>query len=175
MLRKERIYVLVLVVIVFAVGFYIASLHPQVEIICPPQDTILSEQDYQVKTANGVIIMGKSTWDDVQRIFPQGKNLGMSTIYRPENPDCLLTFSEDENILIKLHIDSPELPSPRGIRVGDAYTAVEEQYGKNYTLIRNTGNNDDFDMVYGKNRGNSVTFKIDYQKVDRIIIQREVQ
>jgi len=173
--KKGNIYVVILVVIVFAFGFYISSLHPRVEIICPARDTILLEEDYQVKTANGVMTLGKSTWDDVHRMFPRGKNLGMSTIYRPDGSDCLLTFSEDENILIKLHIDSLELPSPRGASVGDAYSVVEEQYGKDYTLIRSTGNNNDFDMVYGKNRGNSITFKIDDKKVDRIIIQREVQ
>jgi hypothetical protein len=119
--------------------------------------------------------MGKSTWDEVALVYPEGKNLGMSTIFRPKRHNCLLTFSEDENILIKMHIDGNEPASPRGVRVGDGYTLVEEYYGEDYTLIMKTGNDNDFDMVYGKNRVNSVTFKIKDLQVNRIIVQREVQ
>jgi len=172
---KGRVYVIALVVVVFALGFYISSRHPRVDIICPEHDTVLSEEDYRVDTGKGLLVLGRSTWDEVGRIYPQGKSLGMSTIFRPDQPDCLLTFSEDENILVKLHIDGPELPSPRGAAAGDDYKLVEAQYGKDYTLIKSTDGSNYFDMVYGKNRENSVTFKIRHNKVDRIIIQREIQ
>lgn len=175
MSKKGNAYVVALVIIVFAFGFYISSRHPRVEIICPEHDTMLSEEDYQINTGNGILTMGRSTWDKVTRIYPRGENLGMSTIFRPDNPDCLLTFSEDENILIKMHIDSSELKSRRGLTVGDTPLLVEKQYGKNYTLIRNTADNSEFDMIYGKNRENSITFKFRDDKVDRIIIQREIQ
>jgi len=173
--KKGTVCVIAIVLIVFAFGFYVSGRHPRVEIICPERDTLLSEEDYKVNTGNGILTLGRSTWDEAVRIYPRGKSLGMSTIFRPDNPDCLLTFSEDENILIKLHIDGPELPSPRGAAAGDDYKLVEAQYGKDYTLIKNTDGSNYFDMVYGKNRENSVTFKIRHNKVDRIIIQREVQ
>lgn len=173
--RKGNMYVGIIVVLVFAFGFYISSRSPRVEIITPEKDTILSEQDYQVDTGNGILTMGKSNWDEVSSVYPEGKNLGMSTIFRPERHNCLLTFSEDENILIKMHIDGDEPPSSRGVRVGDTYNLVQEHYGNDYTLIKNTGNDKEFDMVYGENRSNSITFKIQNQRVNRIIVQREVQ
>lgn len=173
--KKGYMYVAIIFVLVFAFGFYISSRSPGVEISTPEKDTILSEQDYQVDTGNGILTMGKSTWDEVALVYPEGKNLGMSTIFRPKRHNCLLTFSEDENILIKMHIDGNEPASPRGVRVGDGYTLVEEYYGEDYTLIMKTGNDNDFDMVYGKNRVNSVTFKIKDLQVNRIIVQREVQ
>ena len=173
--KKGNMYVAIIVVLVFAFGFYISSRSPRVEIITPEKDTILAEQDYQVDTDNGILTMGRSTWDEVSSVYPQGKDLGMSTIFRPERHNCLLTFSEDENILIKMHIDGNEPASPRGIRVGDPYFLVKVPYGNDYTLIKNTGNDKEFDMVYGENRSNSITFKIKNQRVNRIIVQREIQ
>lgn len=175
MLNKGKFYVVVIVVLVFAFGFYISSRSPRVEIITPEKDTILAEQDYHVDAGNGILIMGKSSWDEVSQVYPVLKDLGMSTIFRPDRHNCLLTFSEDENILIKMHIDGDEPASPRGVRVGDFYNLVEVHYGKYFTLIKNTGNDKDFDMVYGENRSNSITFKIKNLKVNRIIVQREVQ
>ena len=173
--KKGYMYVAIIFVLVFALGFYISSRSPGVEISTPEKDTILSEQDYQVDTGNGILTMGKSTWDEVSSVYPQGKDLGMSTIFRPERHNCLLTFSEDENILIKMHIDGNEPASPRGVSVGDPYNLVEEHYGKYYTLIKNAGNDKDFDMLYGENRSNSITFKIKNQRVNRIIVQRDIQ
>ena len=173
--KKGYMYVAIIFVLVFAFGFYISSRSPGVEISTPEKDTILSEQDYQVDTGNGILTMGKSTWDEVALVYPEGKNLGMSTIFRPKRHNCLLTFSEDENILIKMHIDGDEPASPRGVKVGEPYYLVKVPYGDDYTLIKNTGNDKDFDMVYGENRSNSITFKIKNQQVNRIIIQREVQ
>ena len=171
--KKGNMYVAIILVLVFAFGFYISSRSPGVEISTPEKDTILSEQDYQVDTGNGILTMGKSTWDEVALVYPEGKNLGMSTIFRPKRHNCLLTFSEDENILIKMHIDGDEPASPRGVRVGDPYNLVEEGYGNDYTLIKNTGNDKDFDIVYGENRSNSITFKIKNQRVNRIIVQEK--
>jgi hypothetical protein len=173
--KKGYMYVSIIFVLVCTFGFYISSRSPRVEIITPEKDTILSEQDYQVDTVNGILTVGKSTWDEVASVYPEGKNLGMSTIFRPERHNCLLTFSEDENILVKMHIDGDEPASPRGVRVGEPYYLVKVPYGDDYTLIKNTGNDKDFDMVYGENRSNSITFKIKNQQVNRIIIQREVQ
>jgi len=175
MYKKEIFGVIVIVLVVYAFGFYISSRAPQIEIIYPEQDTILSEQDYQIETTNGIIIIGKSTWDEVIKVFPDWKNLGMSTIMRPANQGCLLTFSEDENILIKIHIDGTKLTSPRGIKVGDSYTKILEKYGNNFTQVKKVGQDRDFDMIYGLNRENSVTFKISNNIVERIIIQREIQ
>ncbi len=173
--KKGSIYVAIIVVLIFSFGFYISSSSPRVEIITPEKDTILAEQDYHVDTGNGILIMGKSSWDEVSSVYPMLKDLGMSTIFRPDRHNCLLTFTEEDNILVKIHIDGNTPASSRGVRVGDPYSLVEEHYGKYYTLIKNTGNDKDFDMVYGKSRGNSVTFKIKDQQVNRIIIQREVQ
>ncbi len=173
--KKGSIYVAIIVVLIFSFGFYISSSSPRVEIITPEKDTILAEQDYHVDTGNGILIMGKSSWDEVSSVYPMLKDLGMSTIFRPDRHNCLLTFTEEDNILVKIHIDGNTPASSRGVRVGDPYSLVEEHYGKYYTLIKNTGNDKDFDMVYGENRSNSITFKIKNQRVNRIIVQREVQ
>lgn len=175
MSNKLNIWVIIMVVAVFAFGFYISSRHARVEIVYPEQDTILSEHDYQIATTSGILTIGKSTWDEATQVYPDWENLGMSTIMRPANQGCLLTFSEDENILIKIHIDGTKLSSPRGINAGDPYTRVQEQYSANFTQVKRVDNDKEFDMIYGENRENSITFQIRNNKVARIIIQREIQ
>lgn len=175
MSKKSNIYVVILVIVVSIIGFYISSRHARVEIFYPEHDTVLTEDDYQVDTGNGILMVGKATWDEAARAYPEGENLGMSTVFRPDIHDCLLTFSKHENILTKIHIDDPALASSKGVRIGDSYTVVQEQYGKYYTQVKKADNKNDFDMIYGKNRENSITFQIRNNKVDRIVIQREVQ
>ena len=96
----------------------------------------------------------------------------MSTIYRPDNLDCLLTFTEEENILHKAHINDPGLCTSRGIKLGDSMTRVVDTYGKNYASVFESGNQKDIDMVYGYDNNNSIVFQIRNNKVNKIILQK---
>lgn len=174
MSKKSNIYVIVLFLLVFILAFSISSRHSRVEIFYPEHDTLLSDKDYQINTGNGILNIGQSTWDEIQAIYPQGKNLGMSTVFRPDGEDCLLTCSKKENILIRIHIDGNNLSSFRSIKNGCSFDDVEKQYGKYYTCVKKVDNKKDFDMIYGKNRNNSIVFHIRNDVVNRIIIQREV-
>jgi hypothetical protein len=175
LLKKEFLIVIGLFAVVSILAINISNRHAQIEIVYPEHDTVLSEEDYQIDTGNGILKAGQSSWDEAQQIYPRGKELGRSTIYEPEDRQCLLTFTRNENILTIIHIDGSKLSTSRGIKKGDTADQIELEYGKNYTIVKKVVNNKDFDMIYGKNRENSVIFQLRNDKVERIIIQREVQ
>jgi hypothetical protein len=173
--RKEYFIVIGLFVVISILAMNISSRHTRIEIVYPEHDTVLSEEDYQVDTGNGILKAGQSSWDEVQQIYPRGKELGRSTIYEPEDRQCLLTFTRNENILTKIHIDGNELGTSRSIKKGYSANQIELKYGKDYTMVKKVANSKDFDMIYGMNRENSVIFQIRNNKVERIIVQREVK
>lgn len=172
--KKEYFIVIGLVILAIILAVNVSSRHLRIEITYPEHDTILSEEDYLIDTGNGILKVGQSSWEEVQQIYPQGKTLGMSTIYQSEDKQCLLTFTKKENVLTMVHIDGNKLATSRGIKKGYSTAQIENKYGKDYTIVKNLANSKDFDMVYGINRENSVTFQIRNDKVERIVIQKEV-
>ncbi|MBC7075461.1 MAG: hypothetical protein H5T98_05215 [Syntrophomonadaceae bacterium] len=169
--RKEYYIVLLVVAVAVIIGSAIASSRSQLEVIYPEKETVLSPQDFVIDTDLGTLYIGNSTWNEVKNIFPQGKILGMSTIYRPENLECLLTFSEDENILQKMHIDTKTISTSRGIRLEDPFARVIEAYGENCAYVRLQGETSNFDAVYGND--DNIVFQVRNGKVKRIILQKQ--
>ncbi|NLB88423.1 MAG: hypothetical protein GX790_04235 [Syntrophomonadaceae bacterium] len=173
-MKKEYLIILITVVLVYAFGFYIANNQDPLDIVYPNEDAILDSNDFLVEFANGKLAIGSSSWEEVVQVFPEGKMLGMSTIYSPANIDALLTFTEDENILCRLHITDPSIATSRNIKTGDSFSKVVETYGPNYASVSKRGNKDDFDAVYYcKENDNSIVFQIRNNVVERIVLQND--
>ncbi|MEN6348996.1 MAG: hypothetical protein ABFD08_06325 [Syntrophomonas sp.] len=170
--EKKQYTIIILAVILVAASAYLISRNQEkLQTIRPAQETILEDQDFVIDTGNGILRIGTSPRDEVMKIFPQGKKLGMSTIYRPATVDCLLTFDRAEELLQKMHLYNADLATSRGIKVGDSFSKVVEKYGKNYASVSLPGNTKDFDAVYGK--VNNIIFKVNDNKVTTIILQKE--
>lgn len=171
-LRKEYVMVIFLVIIAAIIGLAVRFSQPGIEIVYPEQDTELAVQDFVIKTENGEITIGVSSWEEVVSLFPAGEMLGLSTIYRPAAGDCLFTFTEDENILNKMHIDTDHYITNRGIKVGDSFSAIEKQYGMNYARVISKEKPDYFEAVYGTE--NNIVFQIQNNHVEKIILQHDI-
>lgn len=172
--KREYRSVLLLVIAIGIAAFFIARARPELQIVYPEQDTILSQEDFSVNINGQVLELGSESRDRVIEVLPEGKMLGRSTIYQLDDPYCLLTFTRDEDILVKVHIESPEIPTQRGNKVGDPFSAVQQKYGEYFTWVSKSGQEEDFDAIYGSDNENSITFQVRQNKVSRIILQKEL-
>ena len=172
--KREYKYLTIIIIITAIIGLIVRFSQPAVEIAYPESDAILTGQDFTIKTDHSEVTIGISRWEQVISAFPEGETLGLSTIYRPAAHDCLLTFTEDENILNKMHIDSNHYVTNRGIKVGDPFSSVEASYGKNYAQLTTKAKPDYFEAVYGSGNINNIVFQVQDNKVAKIILQHEI-
>ncbi|MGI5921740.1 MAG: hypothetical protein ACOX6I_08400 [Syntrophomonadaceae bacterium] len=171
--KKEYMVVLIILLLAVATGFFMSSRHSRLVMKYPDQQAKLTEDDFSIITARGVLKVGSSSFAEVTRLYPQGKTLGMSTVYAPENSGCLFTFSKKENILIKIHIDSSEVSTFRHITVNQPFTKVVTAYGNNFARVSQQNDTDNFDAVYGSD--DSIVFQVRDNMVKKIIVQKEVR
>lgn len=169
--KKEYLIILVIVAMAFAVGLY-SSLHDKPEYVKQSgQAMVLPPEDFVVQTAKGGIAAGRSTFQEVIELYPQGNTLGMSTLYRPTGQPFFFEFSKKENILTVIQIEEKSLASARGINVGDGLDKVIAAYGDNYSSTSMTGAGL-VDMSYGQ--ADKIIFKISDGKVTKIVVQHRV-
>ncbi|NLB53673.1 MAG: hypothetical protein GX808_12175 [Syntrophomonadaceae bacterium] len=171
-LKKEYITIAVVIIITAVIGLIVRFSQPGIEIVYPEKETVLAAEDFVIETDEGDIIIGDSSWDQVTAIFPDGEMLGLSTIYRPAGSYCLFQFTEDENILTRMHIDTDYFTTSRGVKVGDPVSALEKQYGPDYATVKSKDRTDYFEMIYGGE--NNIVFQIQNNKVAKIILQHEI-
>lgn len=169
--KKEYALIIFFVVLIAGAAYYISQDRAQLQTVVSKNQVVLEEQDFLVTIGKNSLSIGTSTRAEVLKIFPRGKTLGMTTIYKPENSDCLLTFNKDEEVLQKIHINSQDIPTYRGIKVGDSFVLVTKKYGPDYSSVGHPGKPKDFDAVYGV--GNNIVFQIRNDKVKAIILQYE--
>ncbi|MEQ8173628.1 MAG: hypothetical protein ABRQ26_01050 [Syntrophomonadaceae bacterium] len=169
--KKEFLIILVIVVMAFAVGLY-SSLHDKPEYVNQSgQVMVLPPEDYVIQTGAGSVTVGRSTFQEVYSLFPDGKILGMSTIYRPTGQPFFFEFSKKENILTVIQIEEKSLATARGINVGDSLDKVIAAYGDNYSSTNMAGVGM-VDMSYGQS--DKIIFKINNQVVTKIVVQHQV-
>lgn len=173
-IKKEYTKIALLIIIAAIIGLVVRFTQPELEIDYPEQDTVLSRNDFTVNCGNGEITVGVSSWEQVTALFPGGENLGLSTIYRPPAQDCLLQFTEDENILNKMHISSDRYMTSRGVKVGDPFSVAESNYGPDYAKIMSKEKPGYFEAVYGSGNNNNIVFQVRDNKVVKIILQHEI-
>lgn len=173
-IKKEYTKIAVLIIVAAVIGLVVRFTQPGIEIDYPEQDTILSMDDFTVNYGNGQVTVGVSSWDQVTALFPGGESLGLSTIYRPPAEDCLLQFTEDENILNKMHISSEHFTTSRGVKVGDAFSVAESTYGPDCAKIKSKEKPDYFEAVYGSGNNNNIVFQVQDNKVVKIVLQHDI-
>lgn len=172
--RKEYAIIAAILIVTGAIGLAVRFTQPEVVINYPAQDAVLSMDDFTIKKDSGEVIVGVSSWDQVTAVFPHGETLGLSTIYRPPAQDCLLQFTEDENILNMMHISSDNYVTSRGVKVGDSFAAAEANYGPDYAKVTRQDKLNYFEAVYGSGNKNDIVFQVQDDKVVKIILQHEI-
>lgn len=168
--QKKQGFVVVIIVIltVGLVTWLSCRNHLDVAIAYPDKSIILSPRDFQVITPVGILQVGESSWDEVNHVFPMGKTLGMSTVYKPLNQNLLLTFANPKNILEKADLLSPILSTNRGVKISDSIDVVIQKYGDQYIKITDQNDPQHLDMVYGTKP--CIVFNITDEKVSRIVL-----
>lgn len=172
--KIDYVKITLLITLFTVIGLVVLFTQPALLVDYPENDTILTAEDFIVRNDIGEITVGLSSWDQVIKVFPEGENLGMSTIYRPLSNNCLLQFTKEENILDKMHIYGDYLTTNRGIKIGDSFAEVETCYGTNYAKVTQADRPGYFEAIYGCDDNNDIIFKVQDQIVEKIILQRGI-
>jgi len=173
--KKEYIYVSLIIIMVISIAVFVGGQSSTIEIDYPEERLVLESEDFVINTAKEQFTVGQTDWDEAMNIFPDGKKLGGSMVYHPDELPVYLTFSEDENILIAVHIFGTGAATSRGITVGDSPEKAVQQYGKNFVRFsEKDSDNKDYDMLYGENDGNTVIFQIRNAEISKIIVQHTI-
>ncbi|HQA49786.1 MAG: hypothetical protein ACOX6F_02085 [Syntrophomonadaceae bacterium] len=170
--RREMVIITVIITIAFALGLFVASSRDSLNIHYPDKFAVLDDADFDLAWRDHELHIGSTPGETVMEYYPFGYMLGFSTIFTLNEDHILLTFTEDENILHRAHIENPALPTYRGIRVNDPFDLVVEQYGEQYAWVDN-GNPDDFDAVYGSDNSRCIIFQVRQGLVRRIVLQND--
>lgn len=160
--RDILFIIVVLAVCVFVDLFVIDSKDGQL--------AVLDDQDFRLEWRSHAVQIGSTPGQTVMEYYPYGYMLDNSTIFNLAEDHVLFTFSEEENILQKAHIENPDLPTFRGIRVGDSFDSVIDQYGQQYARV-DSDSADDFDAVYGSVNSRCIVFQVRHGQVKHIVLQ----
>jgi hypothetical protein len=170
--RREIMVIVVIIVAVACLGLSVAGSRDKLNIHYPDQFAVLDDQDFQLDWRSHLVELGSTPGETVMKHYPYGSMLGISTIFSLNTDDILFTFTEDENILHRAHIDNPNLPTFRGIRVGDSFDVAIAKYGQQYAWVDN-GNTEDFDAVFGDDNSRCIVFQVRQGQIVRIVLQND--
>ncbi|MGI6451985.1 MAG: hypothetical protein ACOX0E_00645 [Syntrophomonadaceae bacterium] len=173
-INRSYIIIALIVIIPFSLAFWAANRHIPVMVTYPEENATLYDNDFALDTGRAILEVGTTTYEEVKAIYPDGYMLGMSTIFNTGDHGCLLTFTEKENILTKIHISSTDYYTTRGVKVGDPFSRVEEAYGRNYGTAQIPGNAGHFDAVFGNDNDYSIVFNVRENHVEKIVLQRGI-
>jgi hypothetical protein len=167
--KKETLLVALIVLPILLGWAWYSSIHTNIIVEKPEQQTVLIESDFQVLGPAGILIVGKSTREQALNIYPGGSNLGRSGVYRPKDQDFLLTFTRKEDILNKMDIGICDLSTAREIKVNDSFSKVTEKYSPNYTRAYEKDKPQILDAMYGSDK-QYILFKVEDNLVKKIVI-----
>ncbi|MGE5391070.1 MAG: hypothetical protein ACM3PE_08390 [Deltaproteobacteria bacterium] len=175
MRKKEGLIVLIIVALVSMGGYYVSKNAVKVKTIYPPGKPLLNDSDFIIDIAGGSLVIGETDLTEAKKLLPEGKDLGMSTVYRSNSPQCILTFNKKQTQLKQLHLLSDELTTSRGIKVGDPFSKVVAAYGKNYIYTGKAINAADYEAVYQRDDHHSIIFKVRSNKVYTIVLHEDTR
>ncbi|NLW91324.1 MAG: hypothetical protein GXY34_06950 [Syntrophomonadaceae bacterium] len=175
MRKKEGLIVLIIVALISMGGYYVSKNAVKVKTVFPPGKPILNDSDFAVKITGGDLVIGQTDLTEAKKLLPDGKDLGMSTVYRSNSPECILTFNKKQTQLKQLHLLSDDLVTSRGIKVGDPFSKVVAAYGKNYIFTGKALNAADFEAIYQRDNHHSVIFKVKNNKVFTIVLHEDTR
>ena len=158
-------FIFVAAVVLFA---YISSTHAEVIMEKPPATAVLLPSDFVVDTPSGTLNIGKTNRAEAMQVYPLGSNLGRSGLYRPQDLDCLLTFTKHEDILVRIDLGPGSPNTYRGIKALDSFDEVVAVYGTNFTKAYDKETPNIFDAYYGSDQ--YILFKVENNVVQKIYI-----
>lgn len=170
--RREIKIIAIIIAIAACIGAVVACTREPLNIHFPEQFAELSDQDFVLVWRDHTLNVGSTPGETVMEYYPDGHMLGLSTIFSLNNDGILFTFTEDENILHRAHIENPALSTSRGVHVGDSFQLVIDRYGNQYAWVDN-GQADCFDAVYGSDNSRCIIFQVREGLVKRIILQND--
>lgn len=166
--KRESLVVLFIVVASVLVFAFISRSAPHTQYIYPPQQTVLTAQDMMLTGPGGSITVGSTTYDEIKAVYPEGKDLGRSTIYHPAGLGLWLTTTRAEDVLIRICTTDPDIPTARGIKAGDSFEQVVASYGPNYSRAYTDKDPNKFDASYGSEQ--YILFRVEDNTVQQIMI-----
>lgn len=170
--QREIKIIAIIIAAAACIGAMVAGSKEPLNIHYPEQFAVLADEDFQLTWQDHTLDIGSTPGETVMDYYPDGYMLGLSTIFSLNKDNILFTFTEDENILHRVHIENPDLPTSRGIRVGDSFESVIERYGSQYAWVDN-GQADDFDAVYGSDNSRCIVFQVRDGLIKRIVLQND--
>ncbi|MGI6488552.1 MAG: hypothetical protein GX964_08515 [Syntrophomonadaceae bacterium] len=171
--QKDYLFVIGLVAVVAAIGFYTSYTTYRVKFEFPTQQTDLQESDFLVKSEVAEICVGREPLANVQKWFGEGQFLGMSTIYQPPGKEFQLWFTKKQNTVWIFQSSHPMFSTYRGIQVGDPLEKVIKAYGPNYARVSSGGSRADYDLQYGTASEGTATFRMHRDCVSKLVINRD--
>ena len=170
--RRELKIIAVVIVVVACIGALVAFTQEPLNIHYPDEFAVLTDQDFQLIWRDYTLNNGSTPGETIMEYYPDGYMLGLSTVFSLSKDNILFTFTEDENILHRAHIENPALSTSRGVHVGDSFQLVIDRYGNQYAWVDN-GQADCFDAVYGSDNSRCIIFQVREGLVKRIILQND--
>jgi len=173
---KKRDYIVVAAIFtaVSLAGLWVATGSARVQVVYPKANPVLYEKDFTVDIKGTSFGLGKSSMEEVVSVLPEGKTLGMSTVYKTYNPECIFTFNGKRTSLKKVHILDNQVSTYRGLKVGDSLKQVVKAYGPNYIYSGRKGQRQDFEAIYSQDKKRSLIFSIRQGKVRQIVLVEEM-
>ena len=171
--QKEYLFIIGLVAVVAAIGFYTSYTTYRVKCEFPTQQTDLQESDFLVKSEAAEICVGREPLSNLQKWFGEGQFLGMSTIYEPPGKEFLIWFTKKQNTVWIFQSSHPMFSTHRGIRVGDPVEKVIKAYGPHYARVSSENNRADYDLQYGITGKGTITFRMHHDGVSKLVITRD--
>lgn len=167
--KKDYLFIVLVFISIVGLAVLASSHHQRLATQYPDQLVELASADFTLEKNTQAIQVGQSSWDEVRKIYPQGKILGMSSVYRPEGQAYVLTFTEKSNVLTKVDITGPGLNTSRGIAVNDSFAKVVAAYGEDYIKSYLKNDPEIFDAIYGSQQ--NIVFHVSDDIVQRIVIE----
>lgn len=167
--KKDYFFIILVLFMVITIAFISSNAHQRLENESPDKLTRLTTDDFTLDNKIKPIIVGVSTGEDVQHVYPKGKTLGMSSVYRPAGQESFFTFTKKSDILTKVDITGPGLTTFRGITVNNSFAKVVRAYGKGYKKSYLKNDPDTFDAIYGIDK--YIVFHVKGGIVQRIVLE----
>lgn len=173
MKKRDGLFIIAVFAVVSLSALYIAKSNTQLKVVYPPANPVLYDNDFSVQVPGGSLSVGKTSLDEAKKLFPHGKDLGMSTVYKTDSPECIMTFNFEQTVLKKLHLISPGIATSRNIKVGDPFSKVVAAYGKNYIYTGKAINASDFEATYQCDPDHGIIFQVRNNRVKAIILHED--
>lgn len=167
--KREYLFIAFVFLLIVGLALQMSSQHQRLETQYPDKLAELAPTDFALGNSTQSLSIGKSTGEEVMLVYPQGKTLGMSSVYRPTGQKNVFTFTKKSDILTKVDIMGPGLLTSRGIAVNDRFEKVVKAYGPGYVRSYAKNTPATFDAIYGLKQ--YIVFHVKNGIIEKIVIE----